>query len=158
MPPGLLIRKAGLADVKAVSDIEQQAFIAPWSRWSFLTELGNPVSHFLVAGPMPPQAWQVWGYVIFWAAAQEMHIMNLAVHPRRRGQGIARGLLTEALVRARALGTGTAWLEVRPSNSAARALYESLGFEEMGMRPRYYQDNQEDALILAYFWEDRGED
>ena len=116
------------------------------------------MSHFLVAGPMPPQVWQVWGYAIFWAAAQEMHIMNLAVHPRRRGQGIARRLLTEALVRARALGTGAAWLEVRPSNSAARALYESLGFEEMGMRPRYYQDNQEDAIILAYFWEDRGED
>ncbi len=144
----LIIRKAGLADVRAVWGIEQLSFPTPWSRWAFMTELGNPLSRFLVAGPQATDSREVWGYIIFWVAAQEMHLLNLAVHPRRRGKGIARALLTEGLRRAREEGAATAWLEVRPSNAAARGLYESFGFMEVGARPKYYQDNQEDALVL----------
>lgn len=144
----LTIRKAGLADVKAVWEIERLSFPIPWSRWSFVTELGNPLSHFLIAGPQVPDSREVWGYIIFWLAAQEMHILNLAVHPRRRRRGVARRLLEEALRLAREAGAGAAWLEVRPSNTEARALYESFGFVEVGVRPHYYQDNQEDALVL----------
>jgi [ribosomal protein S18]-alanine N-acetyltransferase len=156
MTPALTIRKAGLADVKAVWIIEKTSFPTPWSRWSFLTELGNPVSHFLVAGPDPPRPWQTWGYLIFWLVIDEMHLMNLAVHPERRRAGIARALLQEALSRARSLGAETAWLEVRPSNTPALALYKSLGFEEVGRRPKYYEDTQEDALVLMLEWEEEG--
>lgn len=157
MSRGLLIRRAGLADVRSILAIEKQSFPAPWSRWSFLTELANPISATLIAGPSPPKAWQTWGYIIYWVVAQvEMHILNLAVHPRQQRQGIGRRLLTEAMGQARALGVQTVWLEVRPSNTPARALYESLGFGEVAVRPKYYADTQEDALIMALSWEAEG--
>jgi ribosomal-protein-alanine N-acetyltransferase len=149
MTQGLLIRRAGLADVSAIWAIETLSFPTPWSRWSFLAELGQQNSHMLVAGPPPPQPWQTWGYLIFWVVLEEMHILNLAVHPAHRRQGIARRLLSEGLDQARELGVELAWLEVRPSNVPARALYESFGFKEVGRRPRYYDDTQEDALLLT---------
>jgi [ribosomal protein S18]-alanine N-acetyltransferase len=149
MTQGLLIRRAGLADVSAIWAIETLSFPTPWSRWSFLAELGQQNSHMLVAGPSPPQSWQTWGYLIFWVVLEEMHILNLAVHPAHRRQGIARQLLSEGLAQARKLGAELAWLEVRPSNAPARALYESFGFKEVGRRPRYYDDTHEDALLLT---------
>jgi ribosomal-protein-alanine N-acetyltransferase len=111
-----------------------------------------------VAGPVPPKPWKVWAYLIFWVVADEMHILNLAVHPQRRRRGLARRLLTTAMTRARELGAQVAWLEARPSNHPALKLYENFGFKEVGRRPRYYDDTQEDALLLAYYWEeDEGE-
>jgi ribosomal-protein-alanine N-acetyltransferase len=156
MTLALTIRKAGLMDIKAVWAIEKLSFPTPWTRWSFLSELGNPVSHFLVAGPAPPEPWELWGYLIFWLVYDELHILNLAVHPRHRRKGVGRRLLKEVLTRGRDLGAHTTWLEVRPSNHPARALYESFGFAEVGTRPRYYHDTQEDALILALSWEEGG--
>jgi ribosomal-protein-alanine N-acetyltransferase len=153
MTQELLIRRAALADVKAIWAIERVSFPVPWYRWSFLAELSNRVSTMLVAGPPPPRAWETWGYLIYWLVGDEMHILNLAVHPGHRRQGIARRLFTEALTRARAAGANMAWLEVRPSNTPALALYESFGFKEVGVRPQYYTDSQEDALIMALVWE-----
>ena len=154
MTPGLLIRRAGLADVNAIWAIEKVSFVTPWSRWSFLTELGHRHCRTLVAGPSPPLSWQTWGYLIFWVVADEMHILNLAVHPEHRRQGIARRLLAEGLAQARELGAALAWLEVRPSNLPGRALYASLGFKEVGRRPQYYDDTREDALLLTLEWEE----
>ncbi|MFZ5450607.1 MAG: ribosomal protein S18-alanine N-acetyltransferase [Thermodesulfobacteriota bacterium] len=134
--------------------IEKVSFPTPWSRFSFLTELGQSLSHTLVAGPRPPLRRQVWAYLIYWVVAEEMHILNLAVHPQRRRRGLARRLLAQAMTHARTLGAQVAWLEVRPSNQPALNLYHSLGFQEMGRRPRYYDDTQEDALLLAYYWEE----
>jgi ribosomal-protein-alanine N-acetyltransferase len=152
MNQGLLIRRAGLADVTAIWAIEQLSFPTPWSRWSFLLELGQRNSHTLVAGPPAPQPWQTWGYLIFWVVLEEMHILNLAVHPDYRRRGIARRLLAKGLAQARTLGAELAWLEVRPSNRAARALYKSFGFKEVGRRPHYYDDTKEDALLLTLDW------
>lgn len=146
------IRKAGLKDIRAVFAIEQESFPTPWSRWCFLAELTQPVSRFLVIGPAPPERWQLWGYIIFWVVAEEMHLLNLAVHPTQRQRGLARALLTEALSLSRLQGAQVAWLEVRPSNTAARALYEAFGFKEVGRRPRYYEDTKEDAILLAMEW------
>ena len=148
------IRRAGLADVAAIWAIEKLSFPLPWSRWNFLAELGHPMSHTLVAGPSSPGPWKVWGYIVFWVVADEMHILNLAVHPDYRRQGIGQRLLTEALNQARALGAAVAWLEVRPSNSPALNLYHSLGFKEVGRRPHYYNDTQEDAILLALTWDE----
>ena len=153
MSPGLTIRKAGLTDIQAIFALEKASFPTPWSRWTFLAELTQPISHFLVAGPATPSPWELWGYIVFWIAADEMHLLNLAVQPQQRRRGIARALLSEALNQARALGARVAWLEVRPSNSAARALYASFGFQEEGRRPGYYDDTQEDAILLAMYWE-----
>jgi ribosomal-protein-alanine N-acetyltransferase len=97
----------------------------------------------------PPQTW---GYLIFWVVLDEMHILNLAVHPDHRRRSMARRLLAEGLAQARILGAELAWLEVRPSNFAALGLYKSFGFKEVGRRPRYYDDTQEDALLLTLDW------
>jgi ribosomal-protein-alanine N-acetyltransferase len=156
MTPGLLIRRAGLADVTAIWAIETASFPSPWSRWSFLAELGQRNSHTLIAGPPSPQPWQTWGYLVFWVVLDEMHILNLAVHPGHRRRSIARRLMAEGLAQARTLGAELAWLEVRPSNLAALALYESFGFKEVGRRPRYYADTQEDALLLTLDWSEPG--
>jgi ribosomal-protein-alanine N-acetyltransferase len=151
----LLIRRAGLADVSAIWAIEKVSFPSPWSRWSFLAELGHRHSRTLIAGPAPPRPWQTLGYLIFWVVQDEMHILNLAVAPAHRRRGIARRLLAEGLAQARELGAELAWLEVRPSNAPARALYASLGFKEVGRRPRYYDDTHEDALLLTLEWNEK---
>jgi len=153
MSPRLLIRRAGLRDIRAILAIEKESFPTPWSRWNFIAELTQPISHFLVTGPAAPDPWQLWGYIVFWIAAEEMHLLNLAVHPKQRRRGLARFLLNEALERSRGLGAKVAWLEVRPSNEAALALYASLGFKEVGRRPGYYEDTKEDAILLALSWE-----
>ncbi len=150
MSSPLAIRRASLTDISSIWQIEKVSFTSPWSLWCFLSELSNPFSTILVAGPAPPQPWETWGYLIYWLAAQEMHIMNLAPHPQKRRRGIARALLREGLEQAHQQGAVVAWLEVRPSNQAAIALYTSLGFQKTGVRPRYYEDNQEDAWLLAF--------
>jgi len=149
-----LIRRASLTDVRSICDIEKLSFPSPWSLWCFLAEYANSQSTILVAGPHRPEPWEVWGYIVFWVVAEEMHILNLAVHPAHRRRGIARALLSAALAQARSQGVTVVSLEVRPSNVAALALYQSFGFQEVGLRPRYYNDNNEDALIYALFWEE----
>lgn len=155
MTPPPFIRRAGLTDVRSLTEIEKVSFPSPWSLWCFLAEYANSKSTILVAGPPPPDPWEIWGYIIYWVLADEMHLLNLAVHPLQRRRGIARALLNAGLARAREHGAAVVWLEVRPSNTAALALYHSFGFEEIGVRPGYYTDNDEDALILAFSWDDR---
>ncbi len=154
MTPPLTIRRARLVDVKAILAIERSSFPTPWSRWSFLAELGHPLSRMLVAGPPPPSTWEVWGFIVFWTVATEMHILNLAVAPRHRRRGVGRELLTAGLKLARELGATVAWLEVRPSNAPALNLYHSFGFREAGRRPRYYDDTGEDAILLTRYWQE----
>ena len=93
------IRRAGLTDVRSLWEIEKVSFPSPWSLWCFLAEYANSKSTILVAGPPPPEPWETWGYVIYWILADEMHLLNLAVHPDQRRRGIARSLLTAALTR-----------------------------------------------------------
>jgi ribosomal-protein-alanine N-acetyltransferase len=154
MTSSLTIRQAGFADIYQLWLIEKSSFSSPWSFWCFFSELANPISAFLLAGPAPPQPWEIQGYIVYWVAAQEMHILNLAVHPGHRRLGVGKFLLTEALARARAAGAELAWLEVRPSNTAALSLYDSFGFTQTGRRRKYYEDNQEDALLLTFAWEE----
>jgi ribosomal-protein-alanine N-acetyltransferase len=151
-PP--FIRRVGLTDVRSLWEIEKVSFTSPWSLWCFLAEYANSKSTILVAGPPPPEPWETWGYIVYWVLADEMHLLNLAVHPAQRRRGIARSLLTTALAKARDQGAAVVWLEVRPSNAAAQALYHSFGFKEIGIRPGYYADNGEDALIYAFSWDE----
>jgi ribosomal-protein-alanine N-acetyltransferase len=152
-PP--FIRQVGLTDVRSLWEIEKVSFPSPWSLWCFLAEYANSKSTILVAGPPPPEPWETWGYIIYWVIADAMHILNLAVHPAHRRQGLARSLLSAALAQAHTQGAAVVCLEVRPSNTAALALYQSFGFEEIGTRPGYYSDNGEDALIYGFSWEER---
>src|SRR4030042_5946112 len=107
------IRRGGLLEVKALLEIERLSFASPWSLWCFLGEFTNPVRNPLVAGPPPPQPWQTWGYIIFWLVAQEMHILNLAVHPQYRRRGLARALLSTPRAPAHNPKAKDAWREGR---------------------------------------------
>jgi [ribosomal protein S18]-alanine N-acetyltransferase len=140
---------AAASDLNALLVIENQSFRSPWPRQHFQSELNQPHSFILLAQRQAPSPRNIVGYIIFWVIIDEMHILNLAVSPRYRRQGIARALILEAIRLAQAKNCQTAWLEVRPSNSAALSLYQSLGFESVMTRKRYYSDTGEDALILS---------
>jgi ribosomal-protein-alanine N-acetyltransferase len=145
-PDGLSLRSLGTGDLDQVCAIERASFGVPWSRPLFEEELKRPeLCHWLV---LSDQDGSIFGYGGFWLAVDEAHFTNLAVREDRRGQGLGRRLLTALLGKARELGCLRATLEVRPSNTAALALYQGEGFTVVAMRPRYYTDDGEDALIL----------
>lgn len=131
-------------DLPEVIDIERVSFTNPWSGALFLQELQVAFSRIILARR---SAEPVAGYLCRWLVADEVHILNIAVDPRHRGQGVATLLMREALREARELGAVAVTLEVRRSNVAGRRLYDSFGFEEVGARPNYY-GRGEDAIIL----------
>jgi [ribosomal protein S18]-alanine N-acetyltransferase len=132
-------------DLDEVLVIERASFSMPWSRGAFLYEIQqNRVAHCRV---MREDA-SIVGYLCVWEIADEVHVTNLAVHPTRRRQGIARALLGGLLAEARARDLRLIVLEVRPSNREAIALYESFGFRVTGRRRGYYYDTGEDALVM----------
>jgi ribosomal-protein-alanine N-acetyltransferase len=136
-------------DVEQVLAIEQASFSMPWSKNLFLSEFRSPlVSTLMVALPDGPTR-TVAGYIVFWLVADEMHILNLAVAPVFRRQGIARSLVLTALKRAFQKGAKRAFLEVRASNTAAHKLYSSLGFNGLSLRRDYYDSPVEDAVIMT---------
>lgn len=139
------IRAMDLLDLDQVMAIEEASFSHPWSRFSFVMELTeNERARYLVgvAGT------EVVGYVGLWLVLDEAHVTTLAVHPGWRGQGIGRQLMEAAITLARVAGCRRMTLEVRLSNVVAQHLYASLGFQAVGIRPGYYQDNDEDAVIM----------
>lgn len=132
--------------------IEQESFTSPWSRGTFLREITeNPYALYLVA--MAGQ--QVAGYAGTWLIMDEAHITNIAVAKAWRRRGVARRLLDRMLVLAHEQGIRRVTLEVRRSNQVAQNLYRALGFYAAGVRPGYYTDNSEDAVIM---WLDNLED
>jgi ribosomal-protein-alanine N-acetyltransferase len=136
------MRPVDLDDVVA---IERASFSMPWSRGAFLYEMEqNRVARCLVMR----EAGRVLGYVCLWEVADELHITNIAVHPRERRRGHGRALLASILDDGRRRGLRIVVLEVRPSNAEAIALYESFGFRVIGRRRGYYYDTGEDALVM----------
>ncbi len=150
--PDIRIERMTADDLDAVLAIEQASFPVPWSRRIFLTELtAPPFSCLCVARPAPDRTSDraVVGYVCCWVVRDEMHLLNLAVHPDSRRQGIGEELLRYALARSRREGAAVATLEVRASNRAARRLYERAGFGVIAFRPRYYTNPGEDAVVMS---------
>jgi ribosomal-protein-alanine N-acetyltransferase len=132
-------------DLEEVLAIERGSFSIPWSRGAFLYEMQqNRVARCWV---MRDEG-RVIGYLCLWEIADELHITNVAVEPARRRQGIGRTLLSGVLDDARARGVRQVVLEVRPTNTEARTLYETLGFRVIGRRRGYYYDTGEDALVM----------
>lgn len=139
-------RKMKTADLSQVIVIERASFSLPWSEGSFRSDLtSNTAARLLVA----EQASRVIGYVGYWMIVDEAHVSTLAVAPDDRRQGIGRALLRAAWTSAVAEGAREMTLEVRASNHAAQELYRGIGFLEVGRRRRYYQDNQEDAVLMT---------
>lgn len=145
---GWHLRAMEAHDLTRVMEIERASFISPWSEQMFLQELGNSFSRCMVAQTCPEGSGDLLGYLCAWFVASEVHVMNLAVHPMARGQGVARDLVRETVEEARALGASRVILEVRQSNRAAQLLYFSEGFKTVGRRLRYYTDTGEDALVM----------
>lgn len=131
-------------DLAAVLEIEQQCNPLPWSEEQFLQELLNPVASvdLIWAGG------HLAGYVCSWLIAGELQILNIAISPRFRRQGVAGQLLTYLFASCQKKGLERAWLEVRTGNSAAIALYRQQGFVAGVVRTGYYRDG-EDALLMV---------
>ena len=136
------------AHVAQVAQLEKLCFSDPWSENSVASELKNPLSLWLVALDGATVA----GYVGSQSVLDEADMMNIAVHPDYRRKGIARQLVTELVAALAKKGVHSLALEVRASNAPAIALYEQLGFQQVGRRPNYYRNPKEDALILRKEW------
>jgi len=139
----LEIRRLTYADLPELIAIERRAFPTPWSLAMFVLELSKPASVCLAA----LRGDRMLGFLICSRYDTVWHIMNVAVDPDRRREGIASALLTDLLRRIDGKGARFT-LEVRESNTGAIELYERFGFRAAGRRRRYYQDNGEDAVIM----------
>ena len=137
------IRRLTYADLPQIIAIERRAFPTPWSLAMFVLELSKPAGVCLTA----LRGGEMLGYLICSRYDTVWHIMNVAVDPPRRREGIATAMLTDLLRRID--GSDARFtLEVRESNVGAIALYERFGFRPSGRRRRYYQDNGEDAVVM----------
>lgn len=139
------LRQAEPGDLDAILDIEHAAHPTPWSRDVFEREFDLDWSHVWVA----VRGNKTVGFLVFWVVHDEVHILNVAVDPACRRQGIATTIITELITLATEREASFITLEVRQHNQAAIGLYESLGFEIIGQREKYYADTGEDALIMS---------
>ena len=145
-PVRLVVEPMGLDDLPAVHTIELASFTSPWPPNAYRSELeSNRLATYLVARA----GTAVVAYGGMWLMVDEAHITTFAVHPGWRRQGIGERLLLAFLDLAADRHAHEATLEVRLSNLPARRLYEKFGFRPVGLRPRYYSDDNEDALIMT---------
>ena len=135
--------------VPQVAELERICFADPWSEKSIASELGNIWSLWLVA----QDGDDVVGYIGSQTAVDETDVMNVAVHPDHRRRGIAESLIEMLITELKNRGSHALMLEVRSSNAPAIALYEKLGFRQVGLRKNYYRNPKEDALILRKEWD-----
>ncbi len=149
------VRDATVADLPHILEIERLGFAQPWSLDSFKRELMLPFSRILVATPQAPDMDPRHsrslelpaGFLCRWLIADECHVLNVAVHPTARREGVATALIGKAIDEARAKKARFVTLEVRRSNVAARSLYRKLRFEEQRLRMNYYGPG-EDAIVM----------
>lgn len=145
----LTIEPVQPSDLSEVLLIERGSFVAPWSRAAFEAELEKPHARlYLARSRSGEKAGAVIGYICFWLVADEIQVVNVAVHMAWRRRGIGKRLMRYALGHAYEAGAHLAVLEVRRSNEAARALYEGLGFHAVRERPGYYPEFREPAVVL----------
>ena len=135
--------------VPQVAQLEKLCFADPWSEMSIASELRSIWSYWVVA----VRDNEVVGYIGSQSSIDESDVMNVAVHPDWRRQGIAEQLIENLIGELKNRGSKALMLEVRASNAPAIALYEKLGFRQVGLRKNYYRNPKEDALILRKEWE-----
>ena len=140
----MIIREMKASDVKAIAELEKCCFSDPWSENSIASELNNPLSYWLVA----EVDGEVAGYVGSQSVLDAADMMNLAVSPKYRMQGIGQALVRNLVQHLQQNNVIALLLEVRVSNAPAIALYEKMEFVQVGRRPNYYHNPREDALIL----------
>ena len=143
------IRNMTAAEVPLVARLESVCFSDPWSERSVASELDNPLSLWLVA----MEGERLAGYVGSQTVMGETDMMNIAVDPEFRRHGIAQQLVAALVAELKARESRCLTLEVRASNAPAKALYDKLGFQQIGLRKNYYRNPKEDALILRKEWQ-----
>lgn len=142
----LKIQSLNSEHLSSLLELDKLCFDGLWTMEGYLRELESPNSYFL--GIFSPFSDELLGMGCFWSILEEAHITILAVHPQYQHQGLGQALLYSLVKTAGDIGLERATLEVRVSNQGAISLYQKFGFKTAGKRPRYYQDNHEDALIL----------
>jgi len=142
--PHFTIRPMAEEDIPDVVPIEIACFGERWTASIFYSELANPNASYFVA----LLNGRIIGFIGYWLILEEAHITTLAVEPRYRRNHIAERMLLYVIDHSKEAGTKWMTLEVRKSNVAAQRLYEKYGFKSLGERRRYYQDNNEDALVM----------
>lgn len=152
MDSAIRIVPATPADLPDLLRLEEACFSAPWTRKMLEAELtGNQFAHFLVARETAKAATTegaIVGSLCFWIVFEEVRLMNLAVAEQMRRRGIAAALVESALRAGLAESATRAVLEVRASNRAALALYQRFGFTQVSIRPTYYSNPVEDAVLM----------
>lgn len=139
------IRSAGPDDLDAVEALERGIFPNPWSRGMLTEELRSDeqrIALIALEGELPI------GFAFCWRVVDELHLINLGVLPSHRRRGVAQAILDHLLAHPRARDASIVTLEVRASNLAAQRFYQQNGFLEVALRPRYYPDTKEDAMIM----------
>jgi [ribosomal protein S18]-alanine N-acetyltransferase len=144
-PIKLRVLPARLSDLDQIMEIELLSFSSPWSRQVFLEEFERDFAHLKV---LRASRGRVVAFINYWVVADEIHVLNVATHPDWRRRGLGRRLMLHCLREARKRESALVTLEVRRSNEKAINLYQSLGFEPVGVRPRYYE-NKEDAIVMV---------
>ncbi|SDZ43045.1 [SSU ribosomal protein S18P]-alanine acetyltransferase [Bacillus sp. 166amftsu] len=141
----ITFRKMTTDDIAQIVVIEEASFATPWTADAFYRELTmNEYAHYVVLEKDD----MVIGYCGLWIIIDESHITNIAILPEYRGQKLGDALLKEVMDQAREMGVKTMTLEVRVSNEVAKQLYRKYGFQNGGIRKRYYTDNYEDGLVM----------
>ena len=150
-PKNTLIRPMSLEDVAVVHQIDLLSFSTPWPERSYKFEVShNAAARSWVVEVVDENGQsRVAAMAVLWFIVDEIHIATIAVHPDYRGLGFGKWLLAYALLAASEEGACKAFLEVRAGNLTAQKLYKDFGFEVSGVRPRYYRDNMEDALLMT---------
>ena len=141
----VVLRDMTVADLAQVMLIEIETFPTPWSLQAFRSEVQNPAAWTRVAAD---DEGRVVAYLVARFYGDMWHLMDLAVIPSARRQGIGRSMIDDLLIVVAATDLDVT-LEVRPSNAAAIALYRTFGFQAVGARRRYYEDNGEDAIVMT---------
>lgn len=132
-------------DIDQVLEVERKTFKTPWSKNAFEKEMNhNELAMYVVIQDDK----RVFGYAGLWIIGDEGHITNVAVHPEYRKKGYGDKLIHKLIEEGKKRGINAYTLEVRVSNKAAQNLYCKYGFENVGIRPKYYEDNKEDAMIM----------
>ena len=133
-------------DVDDVVLVEARAYSFPWTRGNFIDSLASGY----LAELLEDEGGQLLGYYLAMTGVDEMHLLNITVAPAWQGQGLGRKMMARLQQQAQSLGQASLWLEVRASNRRARALYERLGYVEVGLRKGYYPaaTRREDAVVM----------
>ena len=140
----MIVRPMLSEDLNQVVEIEKVSMPSPWSKELFEEELKREVARYFVAEIDS----RVVGYMGYWEAPQEAHIINLAIDPSSRQKGLGFQMMEYCLRFAYNMGARLATLEVRESNEAAQRLYEKMNFRTVAIRKKYYSDNQENAIVM----------